>query len=108
MCFRHDSGFLLFCLLFLLVVKNPPTDAGDARHGFYPWSKRRQTTSVFLTEKYHGQRRLVGYSPWGLKESDMTEQLTLSQKQKCVIFVYILRLILGVFYLSKELLIIYS
>ena len=54
------------------------------------------------------QRRLVGYSPWGLKESDMTEQLTLSQIQKCVIFVYILRLILGVFYLSKELLIIYS
>ena len=26
----------------------------------------------------HGQRRLVGYSPWGHKESDMTEQLTLS------------------------------
>ena len=50
----------------------------------------------------------MGYSPWGLKESDMTEQLTLSQIQKCVIFVYILRLILGVFYLSKELLIIYS
>ena len=24
----------------------------------------------------HGQRRLVGYSPWGRKESDMTEQLT--------------------------------
>ena len=26
-------------------------------------------------EKSHGQRNLVGYSPWGLKESDKTEQL---------------------------------
>ena len=29
-------------------------------------------------ENPHGQRRLAGYSPWGHKESDMTEQLTLS------------------------------
>ena len=27
-----------------------------------------------------GDRRPVGYSPWGRKESDMTEQLTLSTK----------------------------
>ena len=26
-------------------------------------------------EKSHGWRSLVGYSPWGRKESDMTEQL---------------------------------
>ena len=33
-------------------------------------------TPVFLREKKsHGQRRLVGYSPWGCKESDMTEWL---------------------------------
>ena len=25
----------------------------------------------------HGQRSLVGYSPWGCKQSDTTEQLTL-------------------------------
>ena len=31
---------------------------------------------VFLSEKPHGQRSLVGYSPWGHKESDMTEQLS--------------------------------
>ena len=29
---------------------------------------------VFLPGKLHGQRSLVGYSPWGL--SDMTEKLT--------------------------------
>ena len=29
---------------------------------------------VFLPGKANGQRSLVGYSPWGLKESDTTEQ----------------------------------
>ena len=32
--------------------------------------------SLFLPGEFHGQRTLVGYSPWGRKESDMTEQLT--------------------------------
>ena len=32
-----------------------------------------QPTPVFLPEKSHGQRSLVGYSPWGHKDSDMTE-----------------------------------
>ena len=32
-------------------------------------------TPVFLTGESHGQRRLVGYSPWEHKESDMTERL---------------------------------
>ena len=30
----------------------------------------------FLTKKFHGQRSLVGYSPWGHKESGMTECLS--------------------------------
>ena len=34
------------------------------------------THSSFLPGKFRGQRSLVGYSPWGHKESDMTEQLT--------------------------------
>ena len=29
----------------------------------------------------HGQRSVMGYSPWGLKESDTIEQLTLSLDQ---------------------------
>ena len=32
-------------------------------------------TTVLLHGKSHGWRSLVGYSPWGYKESDMTEQL---------------------------------
>ena len=35
-------------------------------------------TPVFLPGKSHGQRSLTGYSPWGHKDLDMTEQLTLS------------------------------
>ena len=30
----------------------------------------------FLLAQFHGERSLVGYSPWGRKESDTTEQLT--------------------------------
>ena len=33
-------------------------------------------TPVFLPEEFHGQWSLVGYSPWGCKESDMIERIT--------------------------------
>ena len=38
-----------------------------------PWRRKWQSTPVFLPGKSHGQRSLEGYSPWGHKESDMTE-----------------------------------
>ena len=41
-----------------------------------PWRRKWLPTPVFLPRKFHGQRSLVGYSPWGRKESEMTEQLT--------------------------------
>ena len=37
------------------------------------WRREWQLTPAFLLEKSHGQRSLVDYSPWGYKESDMTE-----------------------------------
>ena len=40
-----------------------------------PLEEEWQPNAVFLPGKSHGQRSLVGYSPWGDKESDMTEQL---------------------------------
>ena len=39
-----------------------------------PWRRAWQLTPVFLPGESHGQRSLVGYSPWGRKESDTTEQ----------------------------------
>ena len=45
----------------------------DPCHGKIPWKRKWQPTPVFLPEKKsHGQNSLVGYSPWGRKEVDMT------------------------------------
>ena len=38
-----------------------------------PLEMEWQPTPVFLPGEFHGQMSLVGYSPWGGKESDMTE-----------------------------------
>ena len=44
--------------------------------GKMPRRRAWQPTPVFLPSEFHGQRSQVGYSPWGLKESDMAEQLS--------------------------------
>ena len=41
--------------------------------GKIPWRRAWKPTPVFLLGESHGQRSLVAYSPWGRKESDMTE-----------------------------------
>ena len=41
----------------------------------YIFTSKWQSTPVLLPRKSHGQRSLVGYSPWGRKESDTTERL---------------------------------
>jgi len=46
--------------------------------GKIPRRSKWLATSVFLPGEFHGKRNLAGYSPWGRKESDMTEQLTCS------------------------------
>ena len=61
-------------------VKNPPGNAGDL--GLIPGSGKSpgewngNPFQYSWLENPHGQRSLVGYSPWGHKESDTTEQLT--------------------------------
>ena len=39
------------------------------------WTRKSQSTLVFLTGESHGQRSLVCYSPWGRKESDTAQWL---------------------------------
>ena len=63
--------------------KESTCQAGDARDAhLIPGSGRSvgegngQPTLVLLPGKFHGQRSLVGYSPWGQKESDKTELLS--------------------------------
>ena len=58
------------------VVKNLPANAGDIgpipESKISPGERNGQPTPVFLPEKSHRQRNLVGYSPWGHKESEET------------------------------------
>ena len=87
------------------VVKNQLAHAWDAGDvGSDPWvrkifwKRKQQPTPVFLPGKSHGQRSLVGYSPWGHKVSDTAEQLSVhacthththtnyKQKNSCVQF----------------------
>ena len=63
----------------VLVVKNLPANVGDMSCWFNPWVRKIpwkrawQPTPVFLPGESLKQRSLVGYSPWGRKELDMTE-----------------------------------
>ena len=43
--------------------------------GRFPWRKKWLPTLVFLLEKFHGQRSLVGYSPWDCKELNVIEHM---------------------------------
>ena len=40
-----------------------------------PWRRKWHPTPALLPGKSHGWRSLIGYSPWGCKESDTTERL---------------------------------
>ena len=45
--------------------------------------RKWQPTPVLLPGESHGGKSLVGYSPWGRKESDMTERLHIHFKISC-------------------------
>ena len=46
----------------------------------FPWRREWQPTPVFLPGEVHGEMSLVGYSPWGHKESNTTKRLTHSHE----------------------------
>ena len=57
------------------MVKNPPAMQEiqvQFLGGEDPLEKELATSPVFLPGKSHGQKSLVGYGPWGCKESDTT------------------------------------
>ena len=61
------------------VVKNLPANVGDTGDADFswvrkiPWRRKWQSTPVFSSGKSQGRRSLMGSSPRGQKESDMTE-----------------------------------
>ena len=50
----------------------------------YLWRRQWHPTPVLLPGKSRGWRSLVGYSPWGRKESDTTEQLHFHFSLSCI------------------------
>ena len=87
--YMRNRHFRTLCLpaithttsLVAQTVKNLPAmqeTECDPWLGKIPWRKEWLPTPVFLPRELPGQRNLVGYSPWVLRQSDMTEQLTLS------------------------------
>ena len=60
--------------------KESTCNAEDPRSGRFPW-RGNLSTQVFLPGEFHGQRSLLGYSGWGCKELEMTEQLTHTHSQ---------------------------
>ena len=62
-------------------VKNLSTMQEMGRLGFdrqvrkIPWRREWLPIPVFLPEEFHGQRSLVGYSPWRCKKLDTTQRL---------------------------------
>ena len=60
---------------YLLSPSTYPAIANLASLLHFNWRRKWHPTPVLLPGKSHGQRSLVGYSPWSLKESDTTERL---------------------------------
>ena len=65
-------------------VKNLPAKCRRCRFnpwvGKVPWERKWQPTPIFLPGKSHGQKSLVGYSPWGGKA--VGHDLATNQQQK--------------------------
>ena len=70
------------------------------RHGFdpwlgkIPWRRKWEPTPVFLPGKSHGQKSLVGYSPWGHKRvgHDLwTKPPPWHWSQTCILWLHILK-----------------
>ena len=76
----NDTGHTCYGLPWWFSGKEPVYQCRKCRrHGFgpwvgkSPWRRKWQPTPVFLPGESNGQRSLADYSPWGHKESGMTE-----------------------------------
>ena len=63
-------------------IKPRPPYLGGPSHSH--WRRQWHPTPVLLPGKSHGRRSLVGCSPWGLEESDTTEQLHFHFSLSCI------------------------
>ena len=56
--------------------------------GMIPWRREWQPTLALFPGEFHGQRSMVGYSHLGCKESDTTEQITLSLSYASILWIF--------------------
>ena len=82
----HVSSTVLYgASQVVLVVENPPVNAGDIRdmslipESRSPGGGHGNPLQYSWLEEFLGQRSLEGYSPWGHKESDKTEGQSIAQ-----------------------------
>ena len=80
---RRDLGLSYLGFPDDSVAENPPANAGYAgdacsipESGISPGGRNGNPLQFSCLENPHGQKSLAGYSPWGHKESDMTEHKT--------------------------------
>ena len=69
------------CYDFLIMLL---LDFQSISYGLISWRRQWQPTPVLLPGKSHGWRSLVGCSPWGREESDMTERLHFYFSLSCI------------------------
>ena len=81
------SNLSLGASLVVQLVKNPSAMWKNWVRSLVwedPLQKEMETHSSVLARKSHGQRSLVGYSPWCCRESDTTMQLTYTHQYPCL------------------------
>ena len=78
-CFLYIVKIFLASLVAQMVKNLPAMQKTQVRSLGQedPWRRKWQPIPVFLPREFHGWA--IGYSPWGCKESDMTECLTHTQ-----------------------------
>ena len=76
------------------VVKNLPAKQQMQVQGFdpwvgkIPWRRKWRPTPVFFPGKSHRQRSLMGYNPWGGKQSDTNDRVNHRKQQMIIIASY--------------------
>ena len=77
-----DLLVLCLCHVFQGHILSPHNPFGHLIFFFFlhspQWRRKWQPTPVILPGEFHEESSLAGYSPWGCKESGMTEQLSLT------------------------------